>query len=72
MTKHTFSLQYIIQNLSVVIGVVLVWRGVWYILDELDVLLFGGSHIWTALVGIFVGLIILYVPDRNLDEVGKL
>ncbi|HPA25300.1 MAG TPA: hypothetical protein PLK76_00875 [bacterium] len=41
-------------------------------MDELDKWLFGGSYFWTALVGIIIGLLILYFPDRDLKEIGKL
>ena len=32
----------------------------------------GGSHIWTDLIGISFGLLVLYVPDRDLKEIEKL
>lgn len=60
------------RTLSIVVGVVLVWRGIWYVLDNLDVYLFGGSHAWTAIGGIILGLLILYLPDRDLKEIQKL
>ncbi len=72
MEKHTITLKYIATNLSVLIGIVLIWRGIWYILDELDKWIFGGSHMWTALAGIIIGLIILYLPDKDLKEIEKL
>lgn len=62
----------LIHILSIIVGVVLVWRGVWYVLDEIDKLFFGGSHAWTALIGIIVGLVILYLPDHDLKEIEKL
>jgi ABC-type branched-subunit amino acid transport system permease subunit len=70
--KKTFTLKYLAKNISIVIGLVLIWRGIWYVLDELDKWLFDGSHIWTALVGIIVGLVILYLPDGDLKEIEKL
>jgi len=70
--KNTFTFAYFAQNLTVVIGLVLVWRGVWYVLDEIDILLFGGNHGITAVVGIILGLIILYFPDHDLKEIQKL
>jgi hypothetical protein len=72
MPKNKLTLKYLATNLSVVIGLVLVWRGIWYVLDELDKLIFGGSHFWTALVGVIIGLIILYLPDKDLKEIEKL
>ena len=72
MKKNNLSLQYLAKNIAVVFGIVLVWRGVWHLLDELDKWIFGGSHIWTALVGIILGLIVLYLPDKDLKEIEKL
>lgn len=63
---------YIARNLSVVVGIVLIWRGIWYALDAIDVFLFGGSHSWTAIGGIVLGLVVLYIPDKDLKELGKL
>jgi len=60
------------KNLYIVLGIVLVWRGVWYILDKFDGWLFGGSHLWTAIVGVIVGVVLLYLPDRDLKEISKL
>lgn len=72
MLKHKITLQYLAKNISIVAGLVLIWRGIWYVLDALDNLIFGGSHIWTALGGIIIGLIILYLPDKDLKEIEKL
>ena len=72
MNTSKFPLRYFAQNLLIVIGIILIWRGIWYVLDELDKLLFGGSHIWTALIGIILGLVIIYLPDRDLKEIEKL
>lgn len=66
------SLSYFAQNLFVVIGLVLIWRGVWYTLDGIDYLFFGGMHWISALAGIVVGLVILYLPDHDLKEIQKL
>ncbi|OGI73012.1 hypothetical protein A2737_02330 [Candidatus Nomurabacteria bacterium RIFCSPHIGHO2_01_FULL_41_71] len=63
---------YLAKNISVVIGLVLIWRGIWYVLDGLDKLIFDGSHIWSAFGGIILGLIILYLPDKDLKEIEKL
>lgn len=70
MTKK-ITLKYLATNISIVVGIVLIWRGIWYLLDALDKLVFGGSHFWTALVGIVIGLVILYLPDKNLKEIEK-
>ena len=72
MKKHKPTLLYFTREISIVLGLVLMWRGTWYILDGLDLLLFKGSHIWTAAGGIFIGLLILYLPDSDLKEIEKL
>lgn len=41
-------------------------------LDWIDVLAFGGNHTWTAIVGIVLGVTILYLPDGDLKEIEKL
>lgn len=64
--------QYFAKNIFVAIGLVLIWRGIWSLLDALDYWLFGGNHVWTAVMGIFVGLMILYLPDKDLKEIEKL
>jgi len=66
------TLRYFTKNIFIVIGLVLIWRGIWYVLDGLDVYLFGGSHMWSAIGGIVLGLAILYLPDKDLKEIEKL
>jgi hypothetical protein len=70
--NNTLSVSYFTKNLSIVIGLVLIWRGVWYILDAIDIFFFEESHIWTAVGGIILGLLILYLPDKDLKEIQKL
>ena len=60
------------HSLSIVVGLVLIWRGVWFLFDSVDIFLLGGSHEFTALGGIILGLLILYLPDRDLKELEKL
>lgn len=61
-----------LKTLSIVIGLVLIWRGIWYVLDGIDLALLGGSHVWSAIGGIVLGLVILYIPDHDLKEIEKL
>ncbi len=72
MLKNKITLQNLAKNISIVIGLVLIWRGIWYVLDGLDAWIFGGSHVWTALGGIVIGLLVLYLPDKDLKEIEKL
>ncbi|MEK7549668.1 MAG: hypothetical protein AAB519_01650 [Patescibacteria group bacterium] len=70
--KQKNLIRYFIKNLNIVIGLVLIWRGIWYVLDGIDAFAFGGSHIITALGGIVIGLLMLYLPDKDLKELQKL
>jgi len=70
--KHRNIFKYFIKNISTAVGLVLIWRGIWYILDELDILFMAGDHFWSALLGIAIGLAILYIPDKDLRELEKL
>lgn len=70
--KKKLSPMYFVKNISTVIGFVLVWRGLWYALDWLDWRLLGGSHIWSTLGGIVLGLLLLYWPDRDLRKIENL
>jgi len=72
LKNKKITLEYLVKNITTIIGLVLIWRGVWYVLDGLDELFFGGSHIFTAFGGIILGLILLYLPDRDLKEIEKL
>lgn len=70
---HRHLLRYFRDNIAIVIGLVLIWRGIWYVLDGLDKYLWGDpSHILSAIGGIIVGLLILYLPDHDLKEIQKL
>jgi len=71
MKKHK-DLKYFIKTLSIVIGLVMIWRGVWYVLDYFDTWLFGAYNHWTGLLGIALGILLLYLPDRDLKEIEKL
>lgn len=70
--KNRNILAYFIKNLGVVVGLVLIWRGVWYTLDFADYLFLGNDHIYTAVGGIIAGLLLLYLPDKDLKEISKL
>lgn len=70
--KNKLTLSYLTRNLGVVIGLVLVWRGVWHILDGVDMYVLDGNKMITAFGGIVLGLLILYLPDKDLKEIQKL
>ncbi len=65
--------QYFLKNLGTIVGIVLIWRGIWHILDKIDIAIIGDeTHLITAIGGIIVGFLILYIPDRDLKEIEKL
>jgi hypothetical protein len=66
--KRKITVLYVLEVFSIVAGLVLMWRGLWYIFDELDVLLFGGHDVWTALLSVLLGLVLFYIPDKDLKE----
>lgn len=70
--KHKKDVRYFIRTISIVIGLVLVWRGIWHFLDAIDVWMFGGHGAWTSIAGIVIGLLLLYIPDGDLKEIEKL
>jgi hypothetical protein len=51
-------IQHLVRDLLAVAGLVLMWRGVWVLLDMFDVVV--GSQLWTAIGGIVAGLILLH------------
>ncbi|MEK7078301.1 MAG: hypothetical protein AAB911_01905 [Patescibacteria group bacterium] len=72
MSKNKHIIRYFAKNVSIVVSLVLIWRGIWYVLDAVDIWIFGSSHALTALGGIVLGLVILYLPDKDLKEIEKL
>ena len=68
----TFDIKYFTKNISVAIGIIFIWRGTWIVLDQIDNMLFGGSHTITAVGGIVLGIIILYLPEKNLKALERL
>lgn len=71
MRKRNLLL-YFSRNFTIVMALVFIWRGIWYVLDSIDFLFFNNIHIFTAVGGIIAGLIILYLPDKDLKEIEKL
>lgn len=58
----------LIRNLKLflaAVGVILVWRGVWWLLD---LYLFPASKTLSYLVGIVLGILILILDDGVLEE----
>jgi hypothetical protein len=63
---------YFAHNFFNVLAIVLIWRGIWYVLDYVDRDIFGGEHLVTVIGGVIVGFAILYLPDKDLNELEKL
>lgn len=63
---------YFAKNLGTAVGLVVIWRGIWHILDWVDANILGGNILWTAVGGIVIGIAILYLPDNDLKELEKL
>ncbi|OGG48359.1 hypothetical protein A3G63_02730 [Candidatus Kaiserbacteria bacterium RIFCSPLOWO2_12_FULL_52_8] len=60
------------KDFSIAVGIIIIWRGVWVLLDLFDKWMFGNNHVVTAVLGIIVGIIILYLPDHNLKTLERL
>jgi hypothetical protein len=68
---HTIG--YFFKNLGTIVGIVLIWRGVWHVLDAIDIAIIGDeTHLVTSIGGIIAGFLILYIPDKDLKEIEKL
>jgi hypothetical protein len=71
--KHMFKFpRKLKEAILVLIGVVLVWRGMWIILDAIDFYLLGGSHFVTGVIGVVLGFTILYYLDDELEGLSRL
>ena len=64
MRPHEF-----LYSMMTVAGIVVIWRGIWYLLDKVDVRYFSGDHLYSAIGGIILGIVLLYWPDRDLKEI---
>ena len=69
---NILNIKYFTKGISVAIGIILIWRGVWILIDLLDDWLLGGNHMATAVGGIVVGILMLYLPDKNLKALERL
>lgn len=72
MKKSKLTWKYFLRNFVIVVCLVMIWRGIWYVLDEIDKILFGDSNIWVALVSIFLGLFLICLIDKDLKAIEKL
>lgn len=68
--KHT--IRYFANHLVIVFALVLIWRGIWVLLDIIDAWLFNSNHIITAIISVIIGFLLLYIPDHDLKEIEAL
>jgi hypothetical protein len=54
-----------IPTLITAVGVVMVWRGIWGLMD---IYLFPGQPTLSYGLSIVIGLVILYIDDKAFDE----
>ncbi len=66
------GIRYFVRTFSIIVGLVLVWRGIWHVLDVIEKTFFGGELLWTGVAGIVIGVLLLYIPDHDLKEIEKL
>lgn len=70
--KQISVFSYFIKNINIIVGIVLIWRGIWHVLDGIDVHVFNGNPFWTTIGGIILGFLMIYLPDHDLKEIEKL
>ncbi|MBP6084767.1 hypothetical protein KA517_00820 [Candidatus Gracilibacteria bacterium] len=57
--------KYFFRDLIIVVGIVLVWRSIWHFADRI---LFPEAPFVGEVVGILLGLFLLYLPDGDLSH----
>jgi hypothetical protein len=72
MQENTSKPLYFFKNINIVIGLVLIWRGIWHGLDILEAMLGIDHSMLTAGFGLILGIVLLYAPDHDLKELQKL
>ena len=70
--KEISVIPYFFKNINTIVGIVLIWRGIWHLLNEVDVYIFNENPLWTAIGGIVIGFLMLYLPDHDLKEIEKM
>jgi hypothetical protein len=73
-TPHSHhTLGYFVKNFGTIVGIVLIWRGIWALIDTLSLWIFGDvTNVIVGTICIVVGFLILYLPDHDLKEIEKL
>lgn len=68
--KARVHLHHCAKSLSCVTGVVFIWYGIGLMLEYVQAFLPVGYEPVLALFVLVVGILILYLPDKDLDELG--
>ena len=55
------------EKIVLVIGVVLIWRGIWNLIDQYFLI---NNQLLSNLASVLLGLILIYLPDGNFDDLG--
>ncbi len=56
------------ESVLALVGAVLIWRGIWVLLERFDARFFGGNHVLSALIGITIGVIMIYFADKDIED----
>ncbi len=59
--------KHFVRNIVIVVGVILVWRGIWMIFDTY---LLPEHPLLSSIISIIAGILILYLPDWSLESLG--
>ena len=54
-----------LNTFLVVVAIVLIWRGVWWLVD---IYVLPHRPVLSLIIGLFVGIIILYLDDKKIKE----
>lgn len=66
--KAREHLHHCAKSLSCVLGVVLIWHGIGWLLDIFAQQYFAGYESLFAMGALVLGVLILYLPDKDLSE----
>lgn len=72
MNRKRPALKILMRQFLIAVGVLLIWRSLWHALDYVDIHVFQGNGAVTIIGGLILGIMILYLPDHDLKELGKL
>jgi hypothetical protein len=68
MKEYYLLLLSVLKKILVFIGLVLIWRGVWVLIDKLETALFAGNSLLFGFFNILLGLGLIWLIDRKLKS----